>query len=233
MDKEQNIKQVWQNQQYKFFEKDWEKKWKEKFLGEDGLKARILKLEYDNFYNVNNVFGKLNKALQICDFLYELKKSKPPQDTEKIIITMLVSIAEAVYRINKPNEEISENLVKGFFKPVKSKIDYKIRGHIDANMPYKKTFGAVDVLFLVRNDYIHNGNFTGIFFRNNNSEAYTYNIGTFYYSEKDNKTQSIDAISECNLNYEEFMKIFLEAFIESINKYCNKKTKSNKSQKIN
>lgn len=213
-------KELGQNSQYNLFEEEWKKKWKEKFPDKDNLKDKILKLKYDNFYDVNNAFGKLNKALLICDFLYELKKAKPPQDPEKIIIMTLISCAEAIYRINNPNEGISENLIKGFFKPVNSDIDYKIRGHV-GKLPYKKVFDAVEVLYLVRNDYIHNGNFTGRFFRNNNSESYAYEQGTFYYSEKENKAELILANSECCLTYEQFSDIFLKVFIENIEEYCS------------
>jgi len=152
--------------------------------------------------------------------LHNLSKSKPPQDTEKIIITTLISCAEAIYKINKPDGSISENLVKGFFKPVKQELNYKIRGHV-GGVPYKKVFEPSEVLYLIRNDYIHNGNFTGIFFRKPQSEDYVYNFGSFYYSEKENKNNLIQAFSECNLTYKDFLKIFLNAFIENIEKYCN------------
>lgn len=214
--------EIWQGSQYKLFKEEWERKWKLKYSDKNDLKDKILKLKYDSFYDVNNAFGKLDKALQICAFLHELSKSKPPQDTEKIIITILVSCAEAIYRIKKPNESISENLIKGFFKPVKSKVDYKIRGQVGA-IPYKKTFNAVEVLYLVRNDYIHNGNFTGKFFRNDNSESHTYERGTFYYSEKENKTKLILADSECCLTYKQFSDTFSEAFIENIEEYIKNK----------
>ena len=221
MNKKQTIEQRWRNNQYNSFDKEWADKWQDCFPEKNDLKDKIIKLKYDNFYDVNNAFAKLNKALQICTFLHELSKLKPPQDTEKIIITTLVSCAEAVYRINKPNENINENLIKGFFKPVESSINYKIRGHV-GDIPYKKTFRAIEILYLIRNDYIHNGNFTGKFFRNDNSENYAYNSGDFYFSEKENKVKLILAESECCLTYKEFKKIFLEAFIKSIENYCGK-----------
>lgn len=216
----QGIEQKWQNPQYKFFEEEWDKKWKEKFPERGDLKDKILKLEYNNFHDVNYAFGKLDKALQISNFLYDLTKSKPSQNTEKIIIMTLVSIAEAVYRINEPDEPISENLIKGFFGPVKSKIDCKIKGYV-GDMPYKKTFEAIEVLYLIRNDYIHNGNFIGKFFSSESESGEQKE--SFCFSEKDNKTLLIQVFSECSLTYEEFLKIFLEAFIENINKYCNAK----------
>jgi hypothetical protein len=198
------------------------KKWKKYFSNQTILKNKTLKLKYDCFYDVNNAFGKLDKVLQICDFLDKLSKSKQSQDTEKIRITILVSCAEAVHRINKSREALGENLVKGFFKPVSSKIDYKIKGYAGDNIPHTKVFDAIEVLYLIRNDYIHNGKFTGIFFRRNNSGDCIYNLGTFYYSEKKNKAHLIQAFSECKLSYDEFLEIFLEAFIKNINMYCDK-----------
>lgn len=226
-----DVKQVSQKLQYDDFEKDWENNWKEKFPSKDELKDKILKLKYDDFHDVKYAFGKLSKALSICNFLYGLTKTKPPQDTEKIIITTLVSCAEAVYRINKPDEGISENLIKGFFRPVKSKIDYKIRGNSQSKCEagrckIDKSFSAVEVLYLVRNDYIHNGNFTGKFFIYPDSESLDYKLELFYYSEKENKARLIEAYSECNLTYQNFLSIFLEAFIKNIEEYC-KKNKAN------
>ena len=77
-------------------------------------------------------------------------------------------------------------------------------------MPQRKNFVAEEVLYLIRNDYIHNGNFTGNFFRGINSEAHCYNQGFFYYSEKENKTLLIEATSECCITYKEFKEIFLK-----------------------
>ncbi len=214
------------NEQHIFFNREWENKWSKYFFNRDDLKDKIIKLKYDNFSDVNRAFGKLDKALQICNFLHKLSKSKPPQDTEKIIITIFVSCAEAVYRINKPNESMSENLIKGFFKPVKSDINHKIRGHVEKlpNLPYEKVFDAVEILYLLRNDYIHNGNFIGIFFRDDNVENCIYNIGNFDFSETKNKTKLISAESECCLTYKQFLTIFLKAFIKNIEKYINKKS---------
>lgn len=219
---EHDFEQKWQDGQYADFKNKWDSRWSKFFTDKVNLGDNIVKLEYDIFYHVNNAFGKLDKALQICDFLHKLSKSKPPQDTEKIIVTTLVSCAEAVYRINKPNETVNENLVKGFFKPVRSRIDYKIRGH-SGKLPYKKTFDAVEVLYLIRSDYIHNGNFTGIFFRNTDAENHVYNIGNFFYSEKGGKTKFILSSFECSLTYHNFLSIFLEAFIKNIEKYCSNK----------
>jgi len=206
---------VSQGDQSSVFSRDWECIWKIKFPNKDTLKNEILGLKEDNLRNINDTFAILNKALQICDFLHRLVD----QDTEKIRITILVSCAEAVYKINKPKETISENLIRGFFKPVRPKIDYKIRGSV-GEMPYPKIFGAVEVLYLVRNDFIHNGNFGGIFFRNEKSEDYAYQQDYFYYSEKENKAQLIKVSSECCLSYNYFLNIFLEAFIKNIEKYC-------------
>lgn len=214
-----------QNNQYCLFKKSWKKYFPEK----DNLGNKIMTLKYDNFYNVNKAFLILEQALQICTFLHEFSKSKPPQDTEKIIITTFVSCAEAIYRINKPSERINENLVKGFFKPVKPKIKYKIRGNVDKAdkslcKKCKKIFSAVETLYLIRNDYIHNGNFIGSFFLDDddNFKKYKRNFGKFYFLEKGNKVKLISARSECCLTYEEFKKIFLEAFIKNIKNYYKK-----------
>ena len=220
-----NNKKPWEQNQYKRFEDNWNKKWSKKFPNKSKLKNKIIELNYNNFYDVNNAFGKLDKALQICDFLKKLSYAKPPQDTEKIIITILVSCAEAIYKINKPEEDINENLIKGFFKPVQSKLKGKIKGHTETKMPYNKTFDSTEVIYLIRNDYIHNGNFTGKVFRLNSSEKKSYNHGLFYYYEKENKNKLIQVFSSINLSYLEFINIFLESFILNIEKYCTKHKK--------
>ncbi|MCK5491349.1 MAG: hypothetical protein KAI67_05925 [Candidatus Pacebacteria bacterium] len=215
------VEEKWKKDQYTYFENEWKFKWNKYFNNETDFKDSILKLEYDKFYNVNNAFGKLDKALQICNFLNELAEQKPLQDTEKIIITTLVSCAEAVYRINKPEESIGENLVKGFFKPVVLQLENKIKGYV-GEMPYKKSFKPDEILYLIRNDYIHNGNFIGTFFKKTNSENYVSMCGDFFYSEKEDKTKLISVKSECRLTYQEFLTIFLNAFIKNIKKYIKK-----------
>ena len=226
------ISAIFENDQYVYFKKNCDE-WEKLFSFYQGIKKlleNISKLEYDKFQIVHYTLWKLDKTLKICNFLIKCKKSKEPEDTEKIIITMIVSLAEAVYRINRPSESNCAFLVKSFFKPVLDKIEYKIRWHCNKKCEtwkckIKKTFNSVEVLYLIRNDYIHNWNFTGNFFRNEQSNEYVYNFWTFYYSEKDNKTNLILASSECRLTYQNFLNIFLDAFIFNIEEYVEKHLK--------
>lgn len=219
--------QNWQQQQRDYFSGEWKNKWQIMFCFLDSekleqTKTRILQLDYENFYQVNNAFGKIEKALQICDFLRTLQSQTPPQDTDKIIVTTFVSCAEAVRRINRPKETNCENLVKGFFSYVDAQIKYKIMGQSNTTCETGKCeveclFNATEVLYGVRNDYIHNGNFTGRFFKESNAE--NPNFGCFFYSEKENKSCFIEATSDCDLRYEEFRNIFLEAFVANIEEF--------------
>ena len=54
---------------------------------------------------------QLESVLRICDFLRR-SSIEDNHDTDRIIITSLVSLAESLRRINKPKEENCENLVK-------------------------------------------------------------------------------------------------------------------------
>lgn len=214
-----SLQKSWESNQYQLFDSDWDNKWSKKFPEQNSLKAKILNLPYDGFYHVNNAFGKLDKALQISDYLFKLRKSQPPQDTDKIIVTVLTSSAEAIYRISEPNEYSSNKLVTGFFRSIEDKIKYKISGYVEG--VEKTVFSACEVLYLVRNDYIHNGNFTGLFFNNETSDSNATNMGTFYFRPIDMKDKLIQAVSECKLSYHEFTRLFLVAFITNIEHYCN------------
>lgn len=83
----------------------------------ESLLTEIEQQDYSKFEDINNLFGKLESCLRICDFLESSQKLEV-DDTDQIIITLLISLAEAGYRLRKPTEKIYENLVKWFFKPV-------------------------------------------------------------------------------------------------------------------
>jgi len=188
----------------------------------------MITLQNNTKNEINYAQGKLDKALQVCSFLKFLSQQKPPQDTEKIIITTLISCAEAIARINYPKETDCQNLVRDFFKPVKEDLKYTIRGHV-GSIPYNKVFCSEEVLYLIRNDYIHNANFTGSFFANSKDMP---RLGTFCYSEKSKKTRLILANSECKLTYNEFLEIFKKAFEENIKMYQKNDSTTVKTYKV-
>jgi hypothetical protein len=117
-----------------------------------------------------------------------------------------------------PREINCQVLVEKFFEPVRDDLQYKIKGSL-GNMPYETVFSSSEVLYLIRNDYIHNGNFVGLFFKGDATEEGIPNGGTFWYANKNDKTRLVLADSECKLTYDEFLKIFTKAFEENIKLY--------------
>lgn len=208
------------------FKKNWEKKWKklfswihfewiELFLGQ------VIQLEQNKFEEVNYIFFKFEQTLQICDFLKESQQTPRYWDTDKIIVSILICAAEAFYRVNKPHVTLSINLIKWFFNPVREKLKYKISSHYPKNMPYIKEFDAIDTIFWVRNDYIHNANFLGTFFLHDSLSEWVTQFWEFKYSKKSHKSKLISINSKCSMKYNDFLVIYKEAFWKNIMKYLN------------
>lgn len=211
----------WHSNQKEHFKKNWNEKWKTFFhemnlIWIDWFLEKVLELEQNKFENVNYTFWKLEKILQMCDFLRWLQLQKPSQDTEQIIISIIVSWAEAFYRLNKTKEAVSENLVTGFFNFVKEEIEYKIRSHYPSSSPYEESFEAIKTLYLIRNDYIHNANFLGTFF---SSDWIITHGGVFHFAKKEDKSKLILVHSEFTLSYDKFIEIFKKAFWKNIIQY--------------
>lgn len=191
---------------------------------------KIFSIDYDKFENVNSTLYKLKTALHLCDFLRNEQLSDN-QDTEKIIITTLVSLAEWTRRLNKPEEDSVDSLIKGFFKPVLNELQYKVKFSATSYKEWiaEKTYSPdqeeyipIIILYLIRNDYIHNGNFFWVFFVDPADKEYSPHIpnwSTIYFSEKNNKAKLLSVWIECSLTYEEFLIIFLKAFKLNIEKY--------------
>ena len=113
--------------QYENFKTDWIEKYKSLFpeiIIEEKFLERILGLQHDLFENIYVGFYKLERALEICDYL-EKQSQESYQDNETIRIAIFVSLGESIYKIVKPEEKLSENLIKGFFKTVENKLNNK------------------------------------------------------------------------------------------------------------
>lgn len=173
------------------------------------------------FETINLAFWQLESTLNLCDFLWQEKIQKN-HDTEKIIITILVSLTEGLYQMNKPYKWNSENQIRWFLKPVSHKLKYKFKfcqttyesWDINEIIEMKKD-DAIYVLYLIRNDYIHNANFLWRVFGDNNS----FSIH-FFWKNKKFEPKTIQVMS--NIQYNEFLSIFLEAFMENTKKAIKK-----------
>jgi hypothetical protein len=67
---------------------------------------------------------------------------------------------------------------------------------------------CAEILYKIRCEYTHEGNYTGIIFRR------TEVGNSFYFKDKNGNLSGI-----CDLTYQEFIKIFMKAVIENIKIY--------------
>lgn len=134
-----------------------------------------------------------------------------------MIVTFFVLCAEAVFRTINPYENSNEQLVKSFFETVYRKIQYTIRYNMGSKIEDQN---SARLLYLIRNDYLHNGNSIGLFFKDDKEIENVYNVGSFEYRPVSNVRELTREIIECSLTYKDFRDIFLEAFISNICKYC-------------
>jgi len=165
---EKKINKLFMKNKYNYF---WSKKleriefFKKYWLDICELYKNIEKLfdnNYDKFEDINYAFGKLESILNVCQFLRKTQKEKN-HDTDKKIIFELVSLSESIYSLIKQIHN-TENLIKWFFRPVKEKLKINIRPWIiHATHPiFENSGGCIGarILYLMRNDYVHNINFT-------------------------------------------------------------------------
>ena len=188
--------------------------------------------DYSKFEDINYAFWKLDNVLSICDNLRKEKIEKN-HDTDKAIIMNLVSLAEAIYKLNNPNQTVNEALVKWFFKLVNDKLLYNIKFSqslyedkrnkliVEKIEKEPKNIPAL-IIYLIRNDYIHNWNFTWVIFMGEKEKKELINwdkMSSFEYSDNNNSTILLEWVIECNLTYNEFLSIFLESFKLNLEKY--------------
>lgn len=184
---------------------------------------------YEKFENINYAFAKLDNALKICNFLRKIQK-EANNDTDKIIITTLISLSESVQRLNNPDETNIWCLVQWFFKPISNQLEYKINL---AQSTYESGIAekiyiknsdklSVKILYLIRNDYIHNWNFTWNFFLNSKLKSENQsscNYSCLYFSTEKDKSTLFNAWITCRLTFDQFLSIFLDAFKIAIETY--------------
>ena len=181
------------------------------------LYAKVISCSYDRMQAICYLLSKIGKVIKICDFLDTLEKENH-EDVEVIKIYLLISHAEIASRtfgvVGK-----KDVLVKEFFDPIvdKYKLNYKIRLSL-GKLPRdpKDDLLATDILYKIRCEYAHEGNYTGRIFRKAETESMVYNGFSFKHSNS-------QIMAECSLSYTDFLNIFMDALWRNIEKFIEKK----------
>ncbi len=161
------------------------------------------------------LLSKVEKAIQICDSLDTLEK-KEHADVDVIKVYLLVSHAEIVMN-NMGIEDTKIEMVKKFFDPMIGKygLNYKISlGNTEDVMEDMGSISAPEILYKIRGEYAHEGNYTEKMFKKSGDDC--SNQFKFRSNEK-------DVFGECDLTYQEFLNMFMDALVENIKTFSNYK----------
>lgn len=165
----------------------------------------IVSIDYDRMQVLCYLLSKIDKAIKICDFLDNLKENNH-EDVDVIKIYILISHAEITARSLGENGTGVE-LVRKFFNSVESDLKYKIVPNYSSDTKNKREINFVDVLYKIRCEYTHEGNYTGIIFKRD-EDAYSL---VFLFKDKKEELSGI-----CGITYKEFLNIYMKALIENI-----------------
>lgn len=177
---------------------------------------QIIPLEGENLRIVLSCFINLEKTYEIANFL----KKKYWEDADKIIISDFINLAESLYNINKLSswkKKLSKNLVEWFFKKNKDAFDNWLKLVKEA----ENKISWVEILYAIRNDYIHNNNFYGSIFKKYSD----FNLSFFYFSNsKTNELSSFEI--KCYISIDEFFSLFMDSFIFNLQIFLESKKRA-------
>lgn len=163
----------------------------------------VLTIDYKRTQAICYLLSKIDKAIKICDFLDTLKD----EDVDVIKIYILTSHAEIASR-SLGEEGSGIELVKKFFEAVESKLQYKLKATLET-IEELGDMNFADVLYKIRCEYTHEGNYTGKIFKNLGDDI---DIKMIFRFRVDGK----DVFGETNLTYQQFINIYMRALIENI-----------------
>lgn len=169
------------------------------------LYDHITSLDYEKMHTILYLLSKFDKAIKICDFLDTLEKNNH-EDVDVIKIYILISHAEITSRsFGEKGAKI--DLVKKYFKPVEADLRYRIIPSISSS---RKTpsIDFADILYKIRCEYTHEGNYLGRIFKRDEDGAFSLLI-RFKDGQK-------ELFGECGITYKEFLNIYMTALIEDI-----------------
>jgi hypothetical protein len=175
----------------------------------------ITDLNYNEMQIIVYLISKIEKAIKICDFLDKLEKNEH-DDVDVVKIYMLISHAEIAIN-NFQWQGGKKEMVERYFEPVVKKfgLNYKVRLGLGAVEKYG-SMSCSEIFYKIRCEYTHEGNYTGKIFKNKNDDAFLYNIFGF-------TIKGEYVTGECNLTYESFLNIFMDALVENIKLFILKK----------
>ena len=161
----------------------------------------IMNIDYDRMQVLCYLLSKIDKAVKICDFLDDLEKNNH-EDVDVIKIYILISHAEITSR-SLGEKRTNLELVRKFFSPVEFDLKYKIIPNYSSN----RDINFVDILYKIRCEYTHEGNYIGRIFKRDEDN---YSL-VFIFRDKKEELSGI-----CGITYKEFLNIYMRALIENI-----------------
>lgn len=210
------FKEKWENSQLNDWKKDKDNIviFFNKFnLNIGDIYDRILTgLPYDKVQPIIYLISKMRLVMEICDFLDELAE-EDSKDVDIIKIYLLISHAEITMNNLEFSGSTKQEMVEEFFNSVqdKHKLNCKIKLILDSVENIKRSMSCAEILYKIRCEYTHEGNHTGKIFKKRKADCGYM----FTFKDKGN-----DLAADCNLTYQEFLGIFMEAVIENIKIYA-------------
>lgn len=199
---EDNLKIEWeqlQKENWKKQKNDLVASFKRFNLDISDIYNQVMSIDYNRMQEICYLLGKIDKAIKICDFLDILERDNH-EDVDIIKIYILISHAEITSRsFGKGGPKI--DIVKNFFSPVKSFLEYKIIPTFPSTMDF------ADILYKIRCQYVHEGEYLGKIFKENKLSV--NNIFTF-------KDYDKELGGSCGITYKEFIDIYIKALFENI-----------------
>lgn len=189
---------------------------------------QLLDLTYDDIQPVRYLLGKMQKAIGVCKYLDDLAQ-KNGEDVDKIKLFQLISHAEIAMKVLDGVSSTNNKRVDEYFEPVASKLRYRLRlGIADTNALSKlgEDTSAPSILYKLRCEYAHQGNYLGSLFRTPSSVKGVYKLSSFEWDLKTAKSRELRRVSmETNLTYDEFMHLYFVALKEHVCRYVSARNK--------
>jgi len=191
-------------------------------VGIDCRSLGLFDLNYDDIQPIAYLISKLRKMISICDFL-DSRATEYHEDVDKIKIFHLISHAEIV--MNTLGEMTGNNAEKvdEFFASEVGRLQHSLRLTIDDNdqlMSRGQLTSPSRVLYKLRCEYAHQGNFTGKIFRRDSAESHVYNFFSFYWDLPSSRAK-VFVSAETNLTYADFLNIYFTAFKDHLVSYIS------------
>lgn len=185
---------------------------------------KLCKLLYNKQQPVMYLFGKIEKMIAICDFLDTLATNNHA-DVDKIKIFQLISHSEIIMNnLGLHSTDTKKvDLIVSFFEPVKDKLQHGLRlaiEHTNSLTENHQDASSARILFKLRNEYAHQGNFTGKVFLSGTMEDRVYNSFSFDWDMP--KTKPVNVCAITNLTYNNFLNIYFFAFKIHLESYISK-----------